>query len=268
MLPFATQLVRNMAVGVHADVFVFVFSCIVASLVSSQTTNISQTDPEFNIGNILFRLNFQPEEIVKLTEGEVANVTINCTTFSEVPGFPQQHPDASSSKLGVVLKVEAEHLNIAEVVANSEFPLNCENEDGTVINIKGNFLGRTWLKISYKHNSFNYGGVVPPQATAAKNVATQATGKYFSTEVDIPSHSDNVQWMELDYKLNVSVIRKERAIDKIFIVIVVVLVIVASIVMGCKIDLMVVKEVLKKPFAPAIGFGCQFIIMPLVSVYF
>ncbi len=35
--------------------------------------------------------------------------------------------------------------------------------------------------------------------------------------------------------------------------------------MGCKLDLEVVKEVLKKPVAPDIVFASQFIIMPLVS---
>merc|ERR1719150_1621647 len=35
--------------------------------------------------------------------------------------------------------------------------------------------------------------------------------------------------------------------------------------MGCALDLKVIKEVLKKPIGPAIGFVSQFIFMPLCS---
>ena len=43
------------------------------------------------------------------------------------------------------------------------------------------------------------------------------------------------------------------------------LLLIANVGMGCKIDLDVVKEVLRRPIAPTIGFCCQFIVMPLVS---
>lgn len=47
---------------------------------------------------------------------------------------------------------------------------------------------------------------------------------------------------------------------------IILLVIFANIGMGCKIDLDVVKEVLRRPIAPSIGFCCQFIVMPLVRI--
>lgn len=34
---------------------------------------------------------------------------------------------------------------------------------------------------------------------------------------------------------------------------------------GCKLDLGIVKECLKKPVAPGIGFGCQYLVMPLLG---
>lgn len=34
---------------------------------------------------------------------------------------------------------------------------------------------------------------------------------------------------------------------------------------GCSLDLQIVKEILRRPFAPALGFCCQYIMMPLVS---
>ena len=33
----------------------------------------------------------------------------------------------------------------------------------------------------------------------------------------------------------------------------------------CALDLNVVKDVLKRPIGPAIGFVCQFVLMPLIS---
>jgi hypothetical protein len=66
---------------------------------------------------------------------------------------------------------------------------------------------------------------------------------------------------------HVSVIRKERIIDHVFLGLVTLMVIFANVGMGCKIELSVVKEVLMKPIAPAIGFFCQYLIMPLVSFF-
>ena len=40
---------------------------------------------------------------------------------------------------------------------------------------------------------------------------------------------------------------------------------VAYINMGCAMDLDVVKESLRRPVGPAIGFVCQFLVMPLIS---
>jgi len=53
-------------------------------------------------------------------------------------------------------------------------------------------------------------------------------------------------------------------IDHLFIVIVILLVCGGNVGMGCKVDLTVVKEVLRRPIAPIIGFCCQYLIMPLV----
>lgn len=63
---------------------------------------------------------------------------------------------------------------------------------------------------------------------------------------------------------NVTVIRTPRPVDRAFIYTVAVLVSVAFVNMGCMLDLEIVKETLKKPIGPVIGFCCQYIFMPLV----
>ena len=66
-------------------------------------------------------------------------------------------------------------------------------------------------------------------------------------------------------KYAVIVLRPERVVDTLFKVGVVALVVVINVGMGSKLDLQVVKDTLRRPFAPVTGLCSQFIIMPLVS---
>jgi len=63
----------------------------------------------------------------------------------------------------------------------------------------------------------------------------------------------------------IPVIRAKRAIDKIFVGIIILLVSIAFINMGCTLDMVVVKETLKRPVGPVIGFCCQYLFMPLCA---
>ncbi|XP_035232677.1 sodium/bile acid cotransporter-like [Stegodyphus dumicola] len=65
--------------------------------------------------------------------------------------------------------------------------------------------------------------------------------------------------------LEVSVVRRIKAISKAFTGSVATLVSLNYINMGCALDLGVVMSVLRKPIAPGIGFLSQYAIMPLVS---
>ena len=62
-----------------------------------------------------------------------------------------------------------------------------------------------------------------------------------------------------------SVILGDRTLNTIFIVVLTILIVIANALMGCELNLEVVKETLKKPVAPAIGLICQFVLMPMVS---
>merc|ERR1719323_1532919 len=65
--------------------------------------------------------------------------------------------------------------------------------------------------------------------------------------------------------MNVEVVRKKTIQSKVFSYSVAILVSLAYINMGCALDLDVVKNTLKRPIGPAIGFICQFLVMPLLS---
>ena len=63
----------------------------------------------------------------------------------------------------------------------------------------------------------------------------------------------------------ISVVRKKTIQSKIFSYSVAIIISLAYINMGCALDLNVVKDVIKRPIGPAIGFLCQFVLMPLIS---
>lgn len=69
-----------------------------------------------------------------------------------------------------------------------------------------------------------------------------------------------------DETLSVIIIRHERIIDKVFTVSVAVLVSILYINFGAALDLSKVKLILVRPIGPAIGFFCQYLILPLVRL--
>lgn len=65
-------------------------------------------------------------------------------------------------------------------------------------------------------------------------------------------------------KLLVIITRRDRFIDKLFIISVASLVSILYINFGAALDLRKVKGVLRKPIGPAIAFFCHFVFLPLV----
>ncbi|XP_062596484.1 ileal sodium/bile acid cotransporter-like [Saccostrea cucullata] len=64
---------------------------------------------------------------------------------------------------------------------------------------------------------------------------------------------------------HVVVFRKMGVLDTIFRVVIYIFLVFVTLAFGCKLDLGVVKENLRRPVAPAIGISCQYILMPLIA---
>lgn len=69
----------------------------------------------------------------------------------------------------------------------------------------------------------------------------------------------------LNEKFVVSILRSMRAIDVVFRYVIMVFIIIITMGFGCKLDLGIVRECIKKPIAPGIGFCCQYLVMPLLG---
>ena len=78
--------------------------------------------------------------------------------------------------------------------------------------------------------------------------------------------NDSGAYFYKEVKLPVTIFRNLRIVDYAFQILVYVFLIFVTLAFGCKLDLTIVKENLKRPIAPCIGLGCQFVIMPMVSV--
>ncbi|XP_061188469.1 ileal sodium/bile acid cotransporter-like [Saccostrea echinata] len=81
-------------------------------------------------------------------------------------------------------------------------------------------------------------------------------------KIENMQHNESVE----DYSMyHVVVFRKLGVFDTIFRIVIYIFLVFITLAFGCKLDLEVVKENLRRPVAPAIGIGCQYILMPLIA---
>lgn len=66
---------------------------------------------------------------------------------------------------------------------------------------------------------------------------------------------------------NVTIMRMQRTIDKMFVNVIWAMIVLSSTGFGCTIDLKIIWSIMKRPLAPAVGFTCQFLFMPLVCLH-
>lgn len=158
---------------------------------------------------------------------------------------------------------KAEETDIAEahVSMTQTVEVIREQDEGHFnITVKGLFVGRTHIFLYFVFTSsedfsscdIDVSGVIQADNMARLNL----TGAY----------PEGPHKKAVGAKYSVAVVREERAIDVAFNVIVVLLVLVVNLGMGCKTELSVVKEVLRRPVGPITGLCSQFIIMPLVKL--
>ena len=139
----------------------------------------------------------------------------------------------------IYLKVMMEANRITRASVDiTYFNLSLDNPSEN-LTVRGEFLGHTRLEF---------------YMCVAANVSSVATN---CTDSD---------WQRLNESYPIVVMRQHRFVDTVFTISILCLVVIANLTMGCTVDIQVVKEVLKRPTAPVIGFFCQFTIMPPVRI--
>lgn len=154
-------------------------------------------------------------------------------------------------------------------------------------------LGRTWLRVSGERGADQ--DVVLPVFLKLPWMSLQLTLLYANkdhrrvndSDVVLTNSSEDVVTYDAtggagspgdDVHFNVSgrglrvmrrhvvtVVRVVRPVDVAFRFILYAFVMMVTVGMGCKTELSAVKSVLTKPIAPAIGFFCQYLLMPLIA---
>jgi len=207
-----------------------IFVSLIICLTVSIATVAGLTGPTENTPSVTY--SFDPAKLQGLIENVEQPVRVSCNW-------------SSSAFDSVTLKVVSADPHIATVSKGTLISCPCEplytSNVSSSFTVTGRFLGRTVIKVE------TVNATQPPQSVRGPLLTVV-----------------NDSLPVVNY--HVSVVRKERFIDHLFLGLVSLMVILANVGMGCKVDLAVVKEVLTKPIAPAIGFSCQYVIMPLVCV--
>ena len=228
-----------------------------------------------------YNLQMIPAAVEGLVVNHIAKVAINTKPLQEVGEADGGVAAISSTDQHELrLRVESARDDILTVEEPTQFPINLHSNgsdnDTVFISIKGLFLGRTHLRfyVSNAHHTGGYLTEVGDRAPVIGNTPANTTGAnsaYTQTVVDIPTHMNSAHgledggWRQLGIRYHVSVIREKRAVDTVFLAVILIIVLLANVGMGCKIDVEVVKEVLRRPIAPLIGLLCQYLLMPGVS---
>lgn len=115
--------------------------------------------------------------------------------------------------------------------------------------------------------------------TAMQDEADELSPDFSTTTVNIfekelqAFKSDNLEVkvsfnVTIEDKFDLVVAREPRSMDSLFLLFLLIFITTLNFGFGCSLNLDLVRTILRRPIAPAIGFACQFCIMPLVRITF
>jgi len=247
------------------------FVSSVAASLGDALTNITFSPPyldqlkENTNRTVWIRVSFQRHRLdgkhAFAIENNSSNVTNPVRPFASSP--PQSPPSvvinfkvdnaAIARIVDPPAMIPEKHVAFDRALVSNGTSNSSTNEDGddddeehwvlnTSFTVRGIFLGKTKIQIQVFEND----------GASKKGELTSAEAK---------QNDDNSEYYEYD----VWVVRHDKKLTHIFVGTLMILLIVANVLMGAQLNLNVVFEVIKRPFAPAVGFICQFLIMPLIS---
>ncbi|CAH1778538.1 unnamed protein product [Owenia fusiformis] len=182
---------------------------------------------------------YEPLRMTDLTEGTSRNLFLNLTcstTFDISDDYENKYNFKTEDTVtdldgSVNLHVRITSRNdVIAVVKDADSIVLSDTEPSANVTVVGRRLGRTTLNIERIGDTIKH------------------------ENISLPS------------SYTVLVVRKRGAIDIIFAVVLGTMILVQNFGFGCKIQLNAIKEILRRPVAPAIGFCCQFLCMAPLSV--
>lgn len=193
-----------------------------------------------------WNLSFNPKKVEKLQEYNTTQVQLSCqgcqlpsnhdpgdlrlALVAEDPGIASIYHQNGNVELVTPASVEKLKHRKKEIVLNfSDMKLTANNGWSVMFNVSGHFLGFTKI------------------------------------HAEVSSAKDDDSFATATAKLPVAVVRKKTIQSKLFAYSVALLVSLAYVNMGCALDIDVIKATVKRPVGPAIGFVCQFLLMPLIA---
>lgn len=190
------------------------------------------------------KIDFYPQELKAVEEKELRHVSFGITwentSSLENSGFTSNfHGD-------FYVTVTSENPSILEII-NSSYPECIQSKEETKnfsFVVKGVFLGYAKVTVNLT--------AAPKDCKFPENVK-----RHFDASIPYTRSFD----------LSVSVVRPYSVLVDIVTGVMAALVAFNYINMGVQLDLHAIGKVLKKPIGPAIGFVCQFLFMPLVSIF-
>ncbi|KAL5022356.1 hypothetical protein ScPMuIL_001511 [Solemya velum] len=212
-------------------------SCELA--VSSGTGNV-YIDDNGKDGKF-FNVTLETPGFLRITMYHSITATFNVTIFCEL----------KDSKF--VLQTRSQNAHIAVVAERKSHLFSCENVSDVDPYI-------------YKQLTLKLDGVV----LGRTNITFQLMAVYGDDEylslVELPDAGNDTKAADkILYFYPVTVFKTMGPLDKIFRAVIYLFLICSTIGFGVKLDLQVVKECLKKPLAPIIGFVCQYGFMPSIA---
>ena len=183
-------------------------------------------------------IKFDPPQVEKLQEQ-------NFTEIKVTLNFDDIDPPDNCTENYLQLNIWSDDPTVASVNHNSANTSLSDQNTVLDLNKVPGYNGNNWTRAFNITGNFLGFAKVQAKAVQIKNTKEKVVVK--------------------EAMLPVSVARKKTIQSKLFAYSVAILVSLAYINMGCAMDLKVVKDTMKKPIGPMIGFICQYVFMPLIA---
>ena len=202
------------------------------------------------------RLSFLPPEVDRLTAGEFKAVKLLCEDCPD----PRELLDGFPDGLRLALMSDDPRVATVEHELWKEDKGMEEEDDGpkgageilldlSELAASGEANGTSWT-VPFKLHA-NFLGFAKVSAEVRTASPSSSSSPLVAARAQEP--------------LKVSAVRFKTLESKLFAYSVAALISLAYVNMGCALDLDVVRQTVRRPVGPAIGFACQFVVMPLLS---